>query len=184
MKDVDQRAKLTSKFSVWMSCTVFYTSLVIPCLCRIRQSGQELGYESTTTWKKLGLIGIALQIVGFSLEAISDMQKSLFKVKDGNRNEWCHKGLFKWFTHPNYLGDGLFWVGTFVGGLGAMEKVVIHYICSSVGLLAVMMILWGAANQLDEKQMKFYGASNPKFIEYRSKVGFFGPKLMSLKRKA
>jgi len=213
IKEVNKRSKLVSKFSVWMSCALFYSTLVTPCLYRMRQL-------HTTTWGNFGKSGIALQMVGLTLESVADVQKAKFKGRldngpsstsgkmteayystvdapadkkkkaaapskknngqqssEGNRNKLCNVGLWRYFTHPNFLGDGLFWVGTYVAGMGALETIA-QILVSTFGLLATVVVLRGATEQLDAKQYLNY-KKDPEFLKFRASVGFLGPKLNS-----
>merc|ERR1719232_300045 len=38
MQETNERAKLQSKFSIWMSCSCYYTCLFLPCLSRMQQA--------------------------------------------------------------------------------------------------------------------------------------------------
>ena len=51
------------------------------------------------------------------LEALADRQKSAFKAKNPSR--FCDAGLYRLVRSPNYFGEMVFWLGTFVAGLGA-----------------------------------------------------------------
>ena len=202
VKEVDQRSKITSKFSTWTSCALFYVSLVMPCFYRMRQAAFMI-IDSTAAdadimgmapfipdrfksslWGALGISGIMLQIIGILMESIADFQKATFKattIVSGsqtltpNRNKWCHVGLWKYFTHPNYLGEIMFWAGTFMAGLGASQTIA-QTVIATIGFLAVLVILLGATEQLNKKQWNQY-KRNPDYVEFREKFGFLGPKL-------
>ena len=205
VKEVNQRSKITSKFSVWMSCAFFYASLLLPNLYRMRQAinvgtttSNSVTVEAAAAaaaaikepdldilWGDWGKTGIILQMVGLLIETVADYQKATFKasftsnssnslIATSNRNKWCNEGLWKYFTHPNYLGDAIFWIGTFLAGLGAMETTM-QYILSTLGILGIFIVLLGATEQLDKKQWIQY-RKNPKYVEYVNNVGFMGPK--------
>lgn len=186
ISEVNQKAKIAAKFSVWMSCTLIYASLVAPCLYRMRQasSTSTIGTDVNAAWGPVGKLGLGLQMSGLFLEILADMQKSKFKaVKDkddqgndvwNNRNRPCLVGVWRYFTHPNYLGDALFWIGTYVAGLGALETVS-QALFSSFGMLTTAVVLRGATEQLDKKQLKNYN-KDTEFVQHREEVGFLGPK--------
>lgn len=246
IKEVDQRSRLVSKFSVWTSCALFYSSLVTPCLYRMRQQQQQPLTTHDSLWGPMGQTGIALQAVGLSLETVADWQKARFKASkvtdynnagpsstsgkmteayystvddlkeqvgnnhknnknkavaapsnknagnkknnnkklqqqpETNRNRLCNVGLWKYFTHPNFLGDGMFWIGTYVAGMGALETMT-QILVSTFGLLATIVVLRGATEQLDEKQHLNY-RKDPDFLRFRASVGFLGPKLFKSSR--
>ena len=55
-------------------------------------------------------IGLALTVVAFIGEFISDQQLRNFK-KVAPRNDVCRVGLWAWTRHPNYFFEWLIWVG-------------------------------------------------------------------------
>jgi steroid 5-alpha reductase family enzyme len=56
----------------------------------------------------VGYAGILLQMCGLLLESIADLKKSGFKPQ--YRHAWCNAvGVWKWSSHPNYLGEGMLW---------------------------------------------------------------------------
>jgi len=59
----------------------------------------------------VGMTGLLIWILGFSLELIADMQKSRFKSKPENKDQFISSGLWSVSRHPNYLGEILLWVG-------------------------------------------------------------------------
>jgi steroid 5-alpha reductase family enzyme len=128
------------------------------------------------TWGALGYSGIALQVFGLLLESVADYQKSQYKAQEGQRNDWCHVGLWTFSTHPNYLGEMLFWLGTFLGGATSLyhdgNKWKLGL--ASVGLTFVVLVLRGAILSLDDKQVRKYGY-NLDFVEFRKTHSVVGP---------
>lgn len=51
------------------------------------------------------VIGWAMFVAGFLVEAIADQQKLLFKNRQENKGRWCDVGLWKYSRHPNYFGE-------------------------------------------------------------------------------
>lgn len=69
-----------------------------------------------TTNKTAGLdlffwIGLAVWLLGFTLEVIADRQKSAFRAAPENKGKFINSGLWAWARHPNYLGEIILWVG-------------------------------------------------------------------------
>ncbi|KAJ1631564.1 hypothetical protein T492DRAFT_591875 [Pavlovales sp. CCMP2436] len=59
-------------------------------------------------------LGWCVWLVGFSLEVISDNQKSQFnELRTG---KWVEVGLWKYSRHPNYFGEIIIWVGQWIVG--------------------------------------------------------------------
>ena len=69
---------------------------------------------TTSTREPLGLLallGLAIWLVGFGLEAVADWQKSRFRADPANRGRYIDSGLWAWSCHPNYFGEIVLWVG-------------------------------------------------------------------------
>lgn len=60
------------------------------------------------------IIGIIIILLGVSFEFFADHQMHSFLKENAGKKEVCNKGLWKYSRHPNYLGEILVWVGTFV----------------------------------------------------------------------
>ena len=128
-------------------------------------------------------LGVALQVAGLTLETVADWQKSHFKAS--HRREWCHVGVWKYSTHPNYLGEGLFWAGTHLSGLYAflndrhgrtVASRTGQLVASGIGLSFVASILRGAVLHLRDAHGLKYG-SDPLFQTYRENYGLLGYKV-------
>lgn len=59
----------------------------------------------------LGIIGIAVWVVGFAIEVAADQQKSAFKADPANEGRFITSGLWAWSRHPNYFGEITLWTG-------------------------------------------------------------------------
>jgi steroid 5-alpha reductase family enzyme len=69
---------------------------------------------TTTTRKELGLlalIGTLVWVLGFSVEATADAQKSRFRADPENKGKFIDTGLWAWSRHPNYFGEIVIWIG-------------------------------------------------------------------------
>lgn len=55
--------------------------------------------------------GVALWLVGFTVEALADEQKRRFRQDEQNRQRFIDSGLWAWSRHPNYFGEILLWAG-------------------------------------------------------------------------
>lgn len=56
-------------------------------------------------------IGLAVWVIGFSLEVTADRQKSAFKTDPKNQGKFINSGLWAWSRHPNYFGEIVLWTG-------------------------------------------------------------------------
>ena len=69
---------------------------------------------TTTTRQPLGifaLIGSLIWVLGFSIEAVADAQKSRFRADPNNRGRFIQTGLWSRSRHPNYFGEIVIWIG-------------------------------------------------------------------------
>lgn len=147
---------------------MFYATLTIPFLCRLQGA-----YLGSCTWKRFGIVAIGIQVIGLLLETVADQQKMAFKSQPGNRSRWCNVGLWKYSTNPNYLGEQLFWVGSFLGGLSCY-RTRLNLFLAVFGLLFISIVLSGARVSLGSKHLRKYGA-DIEFLEFRKTHSMWGP---------
>lgn len=57
------------------------------------------------------VIGTAVWIAGFAIEAMADRQKRIFRADPAHRERFITTGLWAWSRHPNYCGEILLWFG-------------------------------------------------------------------------
>jgi steroid 5-alpha reductase family enzyme len=62
----------------------------------------------------IGVVGIAIWMIGFAVEVVADRQKSAFRLDPANRDRFLTSGLWAWSRHPNYFGEITLWVGVAV----------------------------------------------------------------------
>jgi steroid 5-alpha reductase family enzyme len=56
-------------------------------------------------------LGVVLWVVGFTFEAVGDVQLDRFKGDPANRGRVMDRGLWRYTRHPNYFGDATLWWG-------------------------------------------------------------------------
>lgn len=79
---------------------------------------------TTTNREPLGvfaLIGFLVWVLGFTIEAVSDAQKSRFRVQPENKGKFINTGLWAWSRHPNYFGEITLWVGVAIIALPVLQ---------------------------------------------------------------
>lgn len=60
----------------------------------------------------IGMVGITLWIIGFTLEAVADHQKRVFRAtREITGHKFIHTGLWAYSRHPNYFGEIVLWIG-------------------------------------------------------------------------
>jgi steroid 5-alpha reductase family enzyme len=57
------------------------------------------------------ILGTAIWILGFAIEAIADWQKSRFTSTADNKGRFIDTGLWSRSRHPNYFGEIVLWTG-------------------------------------------------------------------------
>jgi steroid 5-alpha reductase family enzyme len=66
------------------------------------------------------VLGVAIWLVGFGVEAVADSQKRAFRADPANEGRFIASGLWAWSRHPNYFGEITLWVGVAVVALPAL----------------------------------------------------------------
>ncbi|MDE0546211.1 DUF1295 domain-containing protein [Microbacterium sp. C7(2022)] len=59
----------------------------------------------------LTFVGIAVWLLGITIEIVADLQKSAFKADSANRGDFIRTGLWSRSRHPNYFGEIVLWIG-------------------------------------------------------------------------
>ena len=59
----------------------------------------------------IGVVGIAIWVIGLLIEIVADRQKSRFKSNPNNKGKFIDAGLWAWSRHPNYFGEIVLWIG-------------------------------------------------------------------------
>jgi len=139
-------------------CGLLYSCMSSPMLWH----AQNVNVINYVTYDIVIKAGIAAQWLGAVIEAVADQQKYNFKATERGKTRWCDTGLYAKCRHPNYLGEILFWVGTFVAGVPAMLTRPITFVPASVGLFFIVMLMLGAAKRGDKKQAEKY-ADNAEY---------------------
>jgi steroid 5-alpha reductase family enzyme len=153
------------KLMCWFVSSFAYVCMISPC---IWQHAINSSVRLETVRRSLGLL---LQLFGLSLESIADYQKCKFKAL--YRHEWCREGVWALGRHPNYAGEWLFWLGTF---LQARPNGVLHVAIMTIGFVFVTAVIYGAAMYLSDRQTEKYG-SDSNFVTFQKTHGILGPRL-------
>ena len=67
------------------------------------------------------IVGLVVWVLGFSIEVISDGQKSKFRSKIENKDKFITSGIWSWSRHPNYFGEILLWCGITIIALPVLQ---------------------------------------------------------------
>jgi steroid 5-alpha reductase family enzyme len=171
----------TNKIPIWFTCSTCYSCMIMPCVYRLKASTTTTSLSSSSSssgkmlqdWGIIGKMGIILQSIGLLLETIADAQKAKFKKKDGNRHLWCNVGLWSFSTYPNYLGEVMFWFGTYIGGISCCDTIMQFTMCT-VGLIFILMVVKGAIDSLSSKHMRKWGHDD-EWLDFKRTHSILGP---------
>jgi len=70
----------------------------------------------------IGWVGLAMWLLGFTIEVIADHQKYVFRADPANADQFITSGLWAWSRHPNYFGEILLWSGIAVAASPALAN--------------------------------------------------------------
>ena len=98
--------------------------------------------------------GSGIMVCGLALDATSDEQKSRFKARAPS--QFCSQGLYRIVRSPNYLGEMIFWLGTWLSGLSAYQT-PFAWLLSLAGFITIQLIMLGSTRRLELKQADRYG---------------------------
>jgi len=139
---------LPVKFAIWLVVSILYLMMVSPSLFSLERHFQP------TVLSNLGqAVGLLGMVAGLILESVADRQKSAFKAQ--NPTTFCNLGLYQWVRCPNYLGEIIFWVGSWIMGLGFYQSTV-EWAVSLAGLTVIVFIMIGSTRRLERTQIKRY----------------------------
>ena len=116
----------------------------------------------------IGLIGIALAVIGISFESLGDLQLEAFRRNPASHGKVLDTGLWRYTRHPNYFGDACTWWGLWLvaisGGAG---------LWTAVGplFLTFTLVKWSGAALLEKGLKK----TRPEYAEYIAKTSSFIP---------
>lgn len=120
-----------------------------------------------TALNLIDFIGIAMWVIGFFFEAVSDYQMYTFKQDPAHKNKILQTGLWKYSRHPNYFGEIAMWWGIYLLALSVPYGwlTIIAPGAISITLLFVTGVPWA------EQAM----ATLPGYEEYKRKTSMIFP---------
>ncbi len=115
----------------------------------------------------LDYLGLAVWIIGFYFESVSDKQMAEFKKDPANKGHIIKTGLWKYSRHPNYFGEATMWWGIFLLSL----SVPLGWSGIISPLTITLLLLYVSGVPMLEKKYK----DNPEFQEYAKFTSKFFP---------
>ncbi|MFT4343480.1 MAG: DUF1295 domain-containing protein [Candidatus Woesearchaeota archaeon] len=120
------------------------------------------------------LIGLAVWILGFSIETIADLQKYRFKQNTKNKGKFIQSGLWKYSRHPNYFGEICCWIGIFLYTLPALTPVQIAFALISPLSIIFVLVWFTGIPPLEKSADKKWGHL-ASYQRYKSQTSILVP---------
>jgi steroid 5-alpha reductase family enzyme len=153
------------KIVIFIFITILMAFYSFPFYFHIRAiaSGHLDGMDS---W---GVAGGCVALAGLIVEIVADEQKQNFKDKHGDK--FVNIGLYAITRHPNYMGEIIFHIGIYIGGLGAYLSSSHHALIAvaGVGQVAMVAVMLSQTRSLAAQQWEKY-RQDPEFIAYVSRT--------------
>ncbi|KAB8596083.1 hypothetical protein FH972_025792 [Carpinus fangiana] len=100
----DKRDKFFPFLGFWVAQMAWVWIVSLPVTLLNSPNVQQ--YRQPRFGSGRDIAGVVLFVLGFAMEAFSDVQKYRFKVAhQGERGTVCDVGLFRFTRHPNYFGE-------------------------------------------------------------------------------
>ena len=119
------------------------------------------------------IIGSLVWLVGFSIEVISDQQKTNFKSDPTNKDLFITKGLWSWSRHPNYFGEITLWIGIAVVAAPVLSGWQLVAYISPIFIIFLLTKVSGI-NLLEARGMKKW-SNNSEYMDYIEKTSILIP---------
>ncbi len=95
--------------------TVFWLQAVLLWIISAPLAGSVV---SVAPLGALDLVGALVFLVGFSIEAMADLQLERFKADPESAGRVLDTGLWRYSRHPNYFGNAVLWWGLYLVAVG------------------------------------------------------------------
>jgi steroid 5-alpha reductase family enzyme len=124
----------------------------------------------------IGAFGLLLWLIGFSMEALADNQKRVFKQQKNTHKEFIQTGLWARSRHPNYFGEILLWVGVAIIAYPALYQWQLVTLISPLFVILLLTKISGIS--LQEQQADERWADNADYQAYKKRTPVLIPKLL------
>jgi steroid 5-alpha reductase family enzyme len=125
----------------------------------------------------LAYVGLAIYLLGLIIESFADYQKYTFINNEDNKGMWIDSGLWKYSRHPNYLGEMMVWIGVYIFTLSSLTG-ILPFIMLASPLFIILLLIFGSGIPMLEKSANKRWGDNPKYQEYKKRVGVLLPKIL------
>jgi steroid 5-alpha reductase family enzyme len=143
---------------------VFGLQAVLAWIISLPLLGSLLGTRPPG-WRDLP--GVLLWAVGFTVEALADLQLQRFQARPENRGAVMDRGLWRYSRHPNYFGECCVWWGLYLLALSAGA----WWSLPGPLLLTVLLLRVSGVTLLE----KDIGERRPAYRDYVARTSAFLP---------
>ena len=134
-----------------------------------------LGNSGKVELGLVGFIGIAIWILGFAIEVISDSQKRKFRANPAKETPFITNGLWAYSRHPNYFGEVVLWIGIAIVALPTLAG--LQYISLISPIFVYLLLTKVSGIPLLEQRADARWSDNDDYIKYRDNTPVLFPKL-------
>ena len=113
-------------------------------------------------------IGLALFILGFSIEVMADMEKSAFKAIQDNKDKFITTGLWARSRHPNYFGEIVLWTGIAVMSFSSLEG--LQYLTLISPIFTYLLLVYVSGVRMLEARGDLKWGDDPEYQDYNERT--------------
>jgi steroid 5-alpha reductase family enzyme len=124
-------------------------------------------YNIPHSFSLLEILGIAIWLCGYCIEAMSDQQLFNFTQNPSNTGHVMHSGLWHYSRHPNYFGESTMWLGIYCMALSTPYG----WTAIIAPVTITLLLVYVTGIPLLENAM----ANNSEYQAYKQKTSKFFP---------
>ncbi|HUO92812.1 MAG TPA: DUF1295 domain-containing protein [Rhizomicrobium sp.] len=113
-------------------------------------------------------VGIALVVVGITVEGVADAQLTRFRGDPNSEGRVLDTGLWAWSRHPNYFGDFTMWWGFFLIAVAAGGP---WWMVLGPIVMSALLIHYSGGGLMEDT----IGGRRPGYVDYARRTSFFLP---------
>ena len=110
-------------------------------------------------------IGLALFILGFTVEVIADNEKSAFKAIQKNKDKFITTGLWARSRHPNYFGEIVLWTGIAVMSFSSLKG--LQYLTLISPIFTYLLLVYVSGVRMLEARGDLKWGDDPDYQNYK-----------------
>ena len=110
-------------------------------------------------------IGLALFILGFTIEVMADMEKSAFKANQENKDKFITTGLWARSRHPNYFGEIVLWTGIAVMSFSSLQG--LQYLTLISPIFTYLLLVYVSGVRMLEARGDLKWGDDPDYQNYK-----------------